>query len=140
MRVGRTVSAYGSWRHLAARLLVFVLCLRALIPNGFMTDADAAAAGVFKIVICSSGSSHSIAILDDSGTATDGEPQKLSPGNDQPCAFSANSVAIAGAHHSASMITPPVFDIVPFYPARHTLLPPARAGPVLGSRAPPAIS
>ena len=142
MSIRGDVPAFASARisvhRLAAQLLIMVLCLRALVPIGFMTDAHAAKNGVFKIVICSAHGGNTFVNLDLDLDGREGEPQKSTPSHDQPCALAGLAVDFSGTTENYALITPDMIDIVRFVPARHALMPPARAGPVLGSRAPPA--
>ncbi len=122
----------GFRRTWVARVLLLALVLRALIPAGFMPDLGAMADGSFKVVICSAAGTKLVTLdaegnpLPDTATQHDGEA----------CAFSGMATYA---------LTPVVADMAVVYDASAdhaakrpvVVLPPARAGPVLGSRAPP---
>ena len=119
------------------RLLLAVLALRALIPAGYMPDFSAAAGGVFKVVICSASGQKSIT-LDGIDRNAPSHDQKASH-SDQPCAFTGlAAVALtdptAGPSQFATMTATAVI------PPLAVEVPPARAGPPLGSRGPPQLS
>ncbi|HPG89666.1 MAG TPA: hypothetical protein PLD46_08425 [Hyphomicrobium sp.] len=135
MRVSGSHWTYSAVRVFLARLLLLAFCLRALVPVGYMPDLRATAAGHFKVVVCSASGTKSIT-LDKDGIPV---PDRGAPHRDEPCAFSTLT-------HSAVTL----FDVVAFIAPDHQLvadkptgdvqLPPARAGPTLGSRGPPQIS
>jgi hypothetical protein len=120
---------HGTW---LGQLLLACLFLRALIPQGFMPDFGASADDAFKMVICSASGSKVIAFDADGGPAD--APQLAH--HDQPCVFSGlcpfalNTVA-------ANELPAPIFVVIAHPQPSRFLLPPARAGPLLGSRAPP---
>lgn len=142
MRIRGDVLSFASWRRLAAQLLVALLCLRALVPAGFMTDAHAAKNGVFRIVICTANALNKTVDLDlgtgDLGSG--GETQKTSPAHDQPCAFAGLAVDFSDAVQQYAIVKPHIATSVRIEVTRSAMMPPARAGPVLGSRAPPTLS
>ena len=122
------------------RLLLTVVVLRALIPVGFMPDFGAAANGEFKIVICTA-SGTQLVTLD-----ADGQPVKEAPASDQksqhhdePCAFT-GLVTVAAAVLDAPHLIAPPRDGAETIVSADVTLPPARAGPPLGSRGPPQFS
>lgn len=122
------------------RLLLAVVVLRALIPVGFMPDFGAAANGVFKVVICTASGTQLVAL------DADGQPIKGVPSSDQkaqhhdePCAF-AGLVTVAAAPIDTPHIIIPQRDAGVTIVAADVTLPPARAGPPLGSRGPPQFS
>lgn len=110
-------------------LLVLAFAVRALVPPGYMPEFSQ---GVFKVVICTASGSK---ILHDS---EHDNPQAPSH-HGQPCAFAGLAV-----------FDVPQFEVVAFRPVvandagliapLAVSLPPARAGPPLGSRGPPSIS
>ncbi len=120
---------HGTW---LGQLLFACILLRALIPQGFMPDFSASADGAFKMVICSASGSKVIAFDADGNPADTPQTAHL----DQPCAFfglcpfGLNSVA------AAELPTPMALAMAHPLQSRF-VLPPARAGPALGSRAPP---
>ena len=112
-------------------LLIVALAVRSLVAIGYM-PAVTAEDGSVTIVICSAGGPQLVK-LDGSGA-----PQEPSHHSDEACAFG----CIAGvlppmlAHQRVPVA---VAEAVPEL-AGETTLPPARAGPAHGSRAPPALS
>jgi hypothetical protein len=126
------MSALRGW---VVRLLLFSIALRALIPLGYMPDVSAASKGVFKVVICTS-TGTLLVDLDGDGLPVKHNDQEH---HDAPCAFS-------GLGH----IGLPVVEFLALQPLILTAaaiefastphLPPARAGPAHGSRAPPYFS
>lgn len=138
MRIRGDVRAFACCRRLAAQLLVVVLCLRALIPIGFMTDAHAAKSGAFRLVICSA--YGGVSTIDVDLGLDRGGPQKSSQSHDQPCAFAGLGADVSDLVQTVMVILPRVAHSARRVLARHAVLPPACAGPVLGSRAPPSIS
>lgn len=115
-------------------LLLLAYIARALIPAGYMPDFAAASDGIFKVVICSAMGAKSIAL--DEGDAP--LPGPSDGHDDQPCAF-AGLVAVAMPALGAFTMATPEFQVSNLYPRVADLLPPARAGPQLGSRGPPQV-
>lgn len=136
MRVLGEVIRFATWRQRAVGLLLVALFVRVLAPAGFMLDVSAAAGGVFKIVICTAGGGSKVVSLDATGNQA---PDQPSAGHEQPCVF-AGIVTNGDATHTYTIEKPRTDGVAPVLPGRHALVPPARAGPVLGSRAPPAFS
>lgn len=134
MNIRGDVGRSGTMRHWLSHLVLFVFVLRSLIPVGFMPDFSGASIGAFRIVICT-GFGQQTVDLDANGHKL---PAKPGGSKHQPCAFSISAVpdlpltAIAIIQSAlATVITRgQIFEV----------LPPARAGPALGSRAPPQIS
>lgn len=118
---------------IAHALLLAFVC-RALVPAGFMPDFGALTKGVFKVVICSAGGSKVVAL------DADGKPAHTSGAHaSQPCAFS--GLAAVAAPDLGPDLHHPAFAQTAIAKANTaTALPPARAGPVLGSRGPPLLS
>lgn len=120
-----------------ARLLLAAFVVRALIPAGYMPDFSAAADGVLKIVICSASGEKSMTL--DGGQTRAPSHNPTSSHDGQPCAFSGLAsatlidVTIGPAHYvsmaASTVVAPRAVDV-----------PPARAGPQLGSRGPPQLS
>lgn len=135
--LSRGDSAVKGWM---IRLLLAAVVLRALIPVGFMPDFRAAAHGEFKIVICTASGSK-LVTLDADGKLIAGEPSSdhKAPHHDEPCAF-AGIVGVAIATLDTPHLIVPQFDIAATSVSDDLVLPPARAGPVLGSRGPPQFS
>lgn len=123
------------WSEWVVRLLVIAFAFRALVPLGYMPDFSALSKGVLKVVICT-GSGSKVVNLDADGKPHP-QPQKA-PHGDQPCSFG-----------GLVALDLPAFDFVPVsafsqhetvLPRLAVTIPPARAGPALGSRGPPVIS
>ena len=122
------------------RLLLAAVVLRALIPVGFMPDFGAAANGEFKVVICTASGSKQVT-LDADGQLIAGDPSsdQKAPHHDEPCAF-AGIAGVAIALIDTPYLSAPQFDVAATFVSDDVTLPPARAGPVLGSRGPPQFS
>ena len=75
-----------SWREFAISLGIIAVLMRALIAPGFMPDLTAAAAGDFKLVICSAGSLKTIPMDADSDAPDSGHGD-----TEDLCAFAALS-------------------------------------------------
>lgn len=132
---GDVISVHDVKRWATGALVVLAL-VRALIPLGFMPDLRSAALGDFKLIICSSGGLQALA--PDDGNPHSGEPASEPPGHNQPCAF---AIALADTARAQDhvIVKPAATHMRVRLPAQ-IVLPPARAGPALGSRAPPFIS
>jgi len=125
-------SALGGW---TIRLVLACFAVRALIPIGYMPDVQVGAKGILKVVICTSAGAKSIAI-DAQGKPAPSDKQTH---HDQTCAFSGlATVTVASADGVA--LPPPDFTRSAPIVRVQDVLPPVRAGPVLGSRGPPQIS
>jgi hypothetical protein len=120
------------WRQVMSIFLIAAFAMRAFIPAGYMPDFKAFAAGTFKVVICTATGVKSLAI-----DATTGQPVEQQAGHpEQPCAFSGlAAIALPDITIAAAPCCVPV--VAPSLPQREAEMPPARAGPANGSRAPP---
>lgn len=121
-------------RQWLSHLVLFVFLLRSLIPVGFMPDFQGASAGAFRIVICTSYGQQSVD-LDANGHKL---PSKPGSSSHQPCAFSIS--AVSDLPWTAVVIAQSTIAILVTQGSVFEVLPPARAGPAVGSRAPPSIS
>ena len=135
MNIRGDVSRSMVLRRWLGHLVLFAFVARALIPVGYMPDFAAVANGVYSVVICTAYGSHPIA-LDANGHKLPGKP---GASHHQPCAFSApitvadlpvEGIKIARRDFITEVASASIFDE----------LPPVRAGPALGSRAPPQLS
>lgn len=135
MIFGGVYLRHGALRQWVASLLTVLFVARALIPTGYMPDFSAAAKGVFKVVICSAGGAKSV-VLD-----ADGKPVPHPKGDqhEQPCAFT-GMAAVSLPVIEALAVEAPDFQVSSVIPRLAVQLPPARAGPQLGSRGPPQVS
>lgn len=135
MHTGLDRNALSTLRGWTIRLLLVAFVLRALIPIGFMADFSNAANGVVKIVICSASGSKMLTL------DADGKPAPIEnvSQHDVPCAFS-GLATLALPTLDAVQIVAPVFQNKVLAPHLAVVLPPTRAGPVLGSRGPPQLS
>jgi len=117
-------------------VLLAALLLRALVPHGYMPDLSASADGVIKFVICSAAGAKVVTLNPDGTTSED----KGTPGHmGEPCAFAASS-HLPLPEIASVEIAPPEFVALAGPALAHDILPPARAGPPLGSRGPPLLS
>lgn len=134
MSVRGDVKRRGLIRRWLGHLVLLALVCRALIPTGYMPDFSGVGEGL-KVVICSV---HGIQTVDfDAGDHK--VPANPGTSHQQPCAFSSTPTL-------ASLDVPQV-DIAPRSIAIDAALigifegmRPVRAGPALGSRAPPLFS
>ena len=113
-------------------LLVFVC--RSLIPVGFMPDLAGVSRGAFQLVICT-GYGWKTVELDANGHKL---PAKHSGSHHQPCAFSIS--AVSDLPIMAITIIPQLIKAVVTRDRIFEMLPPPRAGPRVGSRAPPSLT
>jgi hypothetical protein len=135
MNIRSDASKFDVVRRWVANLLLLAFALRALVPVGYMPDFEAAARGSYKIVICTTAGAQSI-VIDEDGNKV---PQKHGDHNDQPCAFAGMAAFVDVQFKIAPLAVPVTFaDLFAF--RESVVLPPTRAGPVLGSRAPPATA
>lgn len=130
----------GTLRRWLAHLLLLAFALRALIPAGYMPDFTVAAHGAFKVVICSAASSSPIQVdlLDGSGSPTD-QTEKHSKHASDICAFTGIAAIALPDLQIEPLLLLEFAAIALTYPLAVTL-PPVRAGPALGARAPPRFS
>lgn len=112
--------------------LLFAFVLKALIPAGFMPEFSGPDGGSFKIVICTANGTK-ILDADADGTPHDGS---LAKHMGEPCALG-SLTALTLPDMLATVAGPTIAtqSLLPFELA--VSLPPARAGPANGSRAPP---
>lgn len=124
-----------TWHANILRVVLAAFLLRALIPAGFMPDFGAASRGVFQVVICSANGLEHLTL------DVNGKPvhEQKSSHQHQPCAFS-GLAAVALPDLAVAQAPAPDHRIVGMQTYDATGLPPARAGPPLGSRGPPQIS
>lgn len=124
-----------TWRANIVRVVLAAFLLRALIPAGFMPDFGAASRGVFQVVICSANGLEHLTL------DVNGKPvhEQKSSHQHQPCAFS-GLAAVALPDLAAGQVNAPDHRVIGLIAYRAIGLPPARAGPPLGSRGPPQIS
>lgn len=116
-------------RYLTGLLLVAVM-VRALVPAGFMPDFQSGPDGTFKIVICTANGFKVIS------TDAGDDPSPRSDHGHDVCAFAATASLALLVPEVAETPRPHVSLLVQAIPAE-VVLPPARAGPQLGSRGPP---
>ena len=122
-------------RRWLSHLALFVFIARSLVPVGFMPDFTSGKDGAFRIVICTGYGTQTVD-LDANGHKL---PAKPGASHHQPCAFSASS-AVADLPLVAMPVEDREFASVLAHAVIFDVLPPARAGPAVGSRAPPQIS
>jgi hypothetical protein len=135
MNMLRDAANGGALRGWIIRVVLFAFALRAFIPAGYMPDFDAVGNGMFKVVICSAYGAKTIAV-DTNGNKVPGPSHST---HDQPCAFGGVTVA-AIPTLAMAVLEAPEFIGEAVHPRTTIVLPPARAGPPLGSRGPPQIS
>lgn len=113
-------------------LLLFALLMRALVPVGYMPAAAADGHGLSLVICNGSGELQAIA-LDDQGNPV---PPKSEKSSHEPCAFAGHVALSAPSFDAAILMHIVEADRVPVV-ALGVVRPPVRAGPPLGSRAPP---
>jgi len=126
----------GEWRSWLSQVLIVLLLLRAVVPAGYMPDLGAVAQGQVGIVICSANGSYTIDHDGQSQNSTPASRHKLT----ETCAFSGLAQAYMANAVAPEVLPTTIYAPVPFTIASQTVLPPVRAGPAHGSRAPPSIS
>lgn len=134
MNIRGDVRQSDSMRQWLSHLVLFVFVLRSLIPVGFMPDFSGTSIGAFRIVICT-GFGQQTVDLDANGHKL---PAKPGGSKHQPCAFSIS--AVPDLPLTAITIIQSALATVITRGQIFEVLPPARAGPALGSRGPPQIS
>ncbi|MGD9784635.1 MAG: DUF2946 family protein [Hyphomicrobiaceae bacterium] len=112
-------------------LLLCALLVRALVPAGFMPSAAADGHGL-TLVICN-GSGELLSVTPDDGQQV---PSKSEGGSHEPCAFAGHVALTAPAFEVTTLLSMPETE-EGLNAGSDVVLPPARAGPPLGSRAPP---
>lgn len=135
VKFGGVRDRQGALRQWVASLLTLLFAARALIPTGYMPDFSAAAEGVLKVVICSAGGAKSV-VFDADGMPL---PHPKGDQHEQPCAFT-GMAAVSMPVIEALPLELLDFQASPVSPRLAVQLPPARAGPQLGSRGPPQVS
>lgn len=121
-----TVGRWLTW------LLLALMCLRALIPSGYMTAA--ADDGSITLVICTAHGAKTITLGPDADPT--GE-ERSSTAASEPCAFAGLMPVVVEPPSAIAVAAPVVAEVaLPAMP-RRGVRPPARAGPAHGSRAPP---
>jgi hypothetical protein len=118
-----------------AGALALAFALRALIPVGYMPDFATLSKGSFEVVICSAAGHGGVAILDLAGRPA---PHKHGGKVDHVCAFSGMAAVAFPVVQSSPVVIGRTF-LIQARQFADSLVPPARAGPPLGSRGPPAI-
>lgn len=128
-----SVARDGNW---LSQLLLVMLFVRALIPTGYMPDFGSSTPGKIGIVICSAHGTRTVFVDGAAPIHTPASQSDLT----EPCAFSGLAQAFIPLTGLPEVV--PADDAVPVQitSARRFTVPPVRAGPVLGSRAPPSIS
>ena len=121
-----TVGRWLTW------LLLALMCLRALIPSGYMTAA--AADGSITLVICTAQGAKTITLGPDYEPT--GEEQDQSAAS-EPCAFAGLMPVVVEPPCAIAVAAPVVAEVaLPAMP-RRGVRPPTRAGPAHGSCALP---
>ena len=130
-----TISALRRVRVWLGHALLVAFVLKALIPAGFMPDFSGADGGPFKIVICTANGTK-IVDADVDGTPHDGSVAKHMG---EPCSL--GSLAAFTPPDLLATVASPATDAASLAPLQLSVsLPPARAGPANGSRAPPFLA
>lgn len=117
-----------------SQLVLLALAFRALVPVGYMPDLSRSGY-VLKVVICSVHGFQTIEFDAPDQKA----PAKPGASHQEPCAFSSAT--------TLASLSSPEIDVAPLgiaidvsFVSTFKELPPARAGPALGARAPPQFS
>ena len=118
-----------SW---VCHVLLIAVALRALIPTGYMPDFRSAQGGVLSMVICSA-TGNKIVDVDGQGTPIKHGGQHH---GSQACAFSGLAHLALGSLQLLPGPTPE-FVTAANLTADDSWHPPVRAGPPVGSQAPP---
>jgi hypothetical protein len=130
-----TISALRGVRVWLGHALLVAFLLKALIPAGFMPEFSGADGGSFKIVICTANGTKIVDAGID-GTPHDGS---LAKHMGEPCAL--GSLAALTLPDMLATVASPSIEAPSLAPLHLAVsLPPARAGPANGSRAPPFLA
>ena len=135
MAIEGTISALRRVRVWLGHALLVAFVLRAVIPAGFMPVFSALDGGALKIVICTA---HGTKVITaDEGAAAD--TSMVAKHASDPCAF-APLIVLAAPDNLVASISPAMRQVPG--PVRNAgeIVPPARAGPANGSRAPPSLA
>ncbi|MEQ1711265.1 MAG: DUF2946 family protein [Hyphomicrobium sp.] len=121
----------GSVRQWAARVLVVLFALRALVPAGFMPDFAAARDGGVRLVICTA---QGLATITIPGDGEGHAPNRNGPQDN--CPFGMMPVASNAPAPLVVTVAIALGAVETSFPdAAHPV--PRRIGPALGSRGPP---
>jgi hypothetical protein len=134
MSIQRDVARSSILRRWLSHLALLAFAIHALVPAGYMPDLSRPG-DVLKVVICSI---HGFQTVELDGL-NQKAPAKSGATHQEPCAFSSAGIL--------AFLNLPDIDIAPFgvaivlsFAGLSKELPPARAGPALGARAPPQLS
>ncbi len=117
-----------------SRVLLLAFVLRALIPAGFMPGLPDGPDGAPALVICTA---HGLKLAV-AGEAAQPDGGGAAKHAGEPCVFSGTPpLAAADGPAGEPLLTHLVTAAAT--PARDITLPPVRAGPAVGSRAPPVV-
>jgi hypothetical protein len=130
-----TIAALRRVRVWLGHALLVAFVLKALIPAGFMPDFSGRDGQSFKIVICTASGPK---LVDANGSGDD-HPEPLTKHAGEPCAVGALASLIA-PELAAAAVVPAGVDAVASIPLMAFAVPPARAGPAHGPRAPPYLA
>jgi hypothetical protein len=124
-----------SVRRILTVLSIVALTARSLVPSGFMLAPVAPGTGAMTVVMCTG---HGPQVLK---LEADGKPIPAKPGKPRTelCAF-VGFVLIDAPVVSGSALPADPYGTPVFFEPSDTTLPPVRAGPSVGSRAPPYLS
>ncbi len=122
-------------RRWMTHLLLMAFFVRALVPAGYMPAFSATSDSGLRIIICTAAGAKTL-LLNENGKPV---PTPDSRHHDQQCVFS-GLAAVAPPALMPLLASAVDFGAVAFKPNVIAELPPARAGPTLGSRGPPLIS
>lgn len=123
----------GATKAWIVAILAVSFVVRAIVPAGYMPDFAALSHGVYKTVICHGGE------IDSAGKLRSPQQNKSTPHAHQPCAFS-GLAAVTLATLCIAPDKPTFVQVASLNILIESSLPPARVGPILGSRGPPRIS
>lgn len=116
-----------------SQILLLVFALRALVPTGYMPQFSGNPNGTVSVVICSAAGARAMT-MDLGGEQT---PQAVH--DHQLCPYGGLADPQTPVDAKAPLLKPQY--AVAFVTAAHsTVLPPTRAGPAVGARAPPSTS
>lgn len=122
-------------RRILTILSIVALMARSMVPSGFMLAPVPSGDGAMTFVLCT-GHGPQIVKL-----GADGKPIPTKPGTapKELCAF-AGFVLLGAPDLVAGAVSAEAFNEIAFVEPRVATLPPARAGPSIGPRAPPYLS
>lgn len=139
VQICRSSIRRGKFRTSVSRILtvlaIVALTVRSLVPSGYMIAPVVPGSGVLAVVMCTGHGPQAL----DLGANGKSIPEKPGKASRELCAFAGHVLIDAPVASGSALPADPYGTPALFEPSDITL-PPVRAGPSLGSRAPPHLS